>query len=83
MDNGVTITYSKYANSQIAKEISFELIKDILLKLKYNDNDKSVSISMSDMISDNTKLEGSLDYDKVNLLIKVLSQLSNQIKHNK
>lgn len=84
MDNtNVTINYSEYGTSTVAQDISFELADNILMKLVYDKKNKSVSVSMLDMISDNTQLEGSLDYDKVNLLIKVLSQLSNQIKHNK
>lgn len=83
MNNNVAINYSEYGTSTVAQDISFELADNILLKLVYDKKNKSVSVSMLDMISDNTQLEGSLDYDKVNLLIKVLSQLSNQIKHNK
>lgn len=83
MDTNVTINYSEYGTSTVAQDVSFELADNILMKLVYDKKNKSVSVSMLDMISDNTQLEGSLDYDKVNLLIKVLSQLSNQIKHNK
>lgn len=83
MNTNVAINYSEYGTSTVAQDISFELADNILLKLVYDKENKSVSVSMLDMISDNTHLEGSLDYDKVNLLIKVLSQLSNQIKHNK
>lgn len=83
MNNNVAINYSEYGTSTVAQDISFELADNILLKLVYDKKNKSVSVSMLDMISDNTQLEGSLDYDKVNLLIRVLSQLSNQIKHNK
>lgn len=83
MNNNVSINYSEYGTSTVAQDISFELADNILLKLVYDKKNKSISVSMLDMISDNTQLEGNLDYDKVNLLIKVLSQLSNQIKHNK
>lgn len=83
MSNEVCINYSEYGTSTVAQDISFELADNILMKLVYDKKNKSVSVSMLDMISDNTQLEGSLDYNKVNLLIKVLSQLSNQIKHNK
>lgn len=75
----VTVHYSDYSNNPVAQEIEFELVKDILLKLKYN-KDNSISVCMSDMISENTELEGKLNYDKINVLIKSLSQFRNQIK---
>lgn len=82
MSKEVKINYSEYGNVSVAKEISFELVEDILLKLEYNKKDKNVTISMLDSISDNTQLEGKLDYENLNLLIRVLSQLRNQIKAN-
>ena len=80
MKNGVTVNYSEYSSNPVAQEIEFELIKDVLLKMKYNKDEKCVSMCMSDKISDNTELEGKLDYDKLNVLIRALSQLRNQIK---
>ena len=82
MSKDVTINYSEYGKVSVAKEISFELVEDILLRLVYNKSGKNVTISMLDTISDNTQLEGKLDYENLNLLIKVLSQLRNQIKSN-
>ena len=82
MGTEVTINYSQYDNVSVAREISFELVEDILLKLEYNKKDENVSISMLDTISANTQLEGRLDYENLNLLIRVLSQLRNQIKAN-
>ena len=82
MAKEVKINYSEYGNVSVAKEISFELVEDILLKLEYNKKDKNVTISMLDTISDNTQLESKLDYENLNLLIRVLSQLRNQIKAN-
>ena len=82
-DNSVIINYSDYSNNPIIQEADFELFQDIAFKLKYNDDDKNISICMFDMISDNTELEGKLDLDKIIILIKVLSQLKNQIKSNK
>lgn len=78
----VKINYSEYGKTSVAKEISFELIEDILLKLEYNKKEKNVTISMLDTIADNTQLEGKLDYENLNLLIRVLSQLRNQLKSN-
>ncbi len=80
MGAGVVVNYSDYSNNPVAQEIEFELIQDISLKLKYNEQTKDISICMADEISDNTELEGKLDYDKLNVLIRALSQLRNQIK---
>lgn len=82
MKSGVTVNYSDYSNNPVAQEIEFELVKDIALKLRYDKCDKCVAMCMSDKISDNTELEGKLDYDKLNVLIRALSQLRNQIKAN-
>lgn len=38
---------------------------------------------MSDAITDNTEISGKLDYDKINVLIRALSQIRNQIKDDK
>lgn len=79
-ETGVIINYKDYSSNPVAKEIEFELVKDISLKLKYNEQTKDVSICMADKITDNTELEGKLDYDKLNILLRALSQLRNQIK---
>lgn len=83
MSDGVTVKYREYGNNSIAEEIEFELVKDILLKLKCSEEDEengTVVISMADTITANTELEGKLDYRKLNILIRALSQLRNQIK---
>lgn len=82
-NDNVTINYSEYSNNPVAQEIEFELIKDIVLKLKYEKKIKEVIISMADTITANTELEGKLDYEKVNILIRALSQLRNQIKERR
>ena len=82
-NNGVNINYSDYSNNPIIQEADFELFQDIAFQLKYNEDDANVSICMSDMISENTELEGKLDLDKIIILIKVLSQLKNQIIKSK
>lgn len=81
MQRNVIVNYSEYSNNPVVQDIEFELIKDISLKLKYNKHDKCVSICMSDKISDNTELEGKLDNDKLNVLIRALSTLKNQINY--
>lgn len=77
----VKIKYSDYLND-ITDEISFELLTDIILKLKYDEANSALIMSMADKITDNTELHGSLDLDGLNTLIKTLSVIRNQIKNN-
>lgn len=83
MNDNVKINYSEYSSNPVAQEIEFELIKDIALKLKYVKEGKEVVISMADTITANTELEGRLYYEKINILIRALSQLRNQIKERR
>ena len=71
--------YSDFLNSVI-DEITFELLTDITLKLKYDPESASLIMSMEDKITDNTELHGSLDLDRLNTLIKTLTIIRNQIK---
>ncbi len=75
----VYIKYSDFLNS-ITDEVSFELITDIILKLKFDPESASIIMSMEDKITDNTELHGSLDLDRLNTLIKALTIIRNQIK---
>ena len=75
----VKVTYSDYLNS-ITDEVIFELLTDVMLKLKYDKENESVVISMSDKITDNTELRGKLDFDGLNTLIKSLTIIRNQLK---
>lgn len=75
----VYMKYSDFLNS-ITDEIIFELLTDIVLKLKYDSESASLIMSMEDKITDNTELHGSLDLDRLNTLIKTLTIIRNQIK---
>lgn len=75
----VYMKYSDFLNS-ITDEVSFELLTDITLKLKYDPETESLIMSMEDKITDNTELHGSLDLDRLNTLIKTLTIIRNQIK---
>ncbi len=77
----VLMKYSDYLNL-ITNEISFELMTDIILKMKYNPQTGTLLMSMSDKITDNMELHGSLDLDRLNILIKTLSIIRNQIKES-
>lgn len=71
--------YSDYLNS-ITDEVIFELLTDIILMLKYDPKSSSIIMSMKDKITDNVELHGSLDLDRLNILIKTLTIIRNQIK---
>jgi len=75
----VKVIYSDYLNS-MADEITFELLTDIILKLKYDKENEGLIIGMSDKITDNTELSGKLDFEGLNTLIKSLTIIRNQIK---
>lgn len=75
----VYMKYSDFLNS-ITDEVSFELLTDIILKLKFDPDTKSLIMSMEDKITDNTELHGNLNLDRLNVLIKTLTIIRNQIK---
>lgn len=77
----VYMVYSDFLKS-ITDEISFELLTDVMLKLKYDSNSEMLIMSMVDKITDNTELHGSLDLDRLETLIKILTIIRNQIKQN-
>lgn len=80
MANDVTISYSDYDSSPVIDQAYFELIDDVRVTLSCDTTENSVSITMEDTISDNTELQGVLTYDKLNVFIRILSQLRNQLK---
>lgn len=78
----VYMKYSDFLNS-ITDEVKFELLTDVILLLKYDRNTESLVMSMKDKITANTELHGSLDLDRLNILIKALTIIRNQIKECK
>lgn len=78
----VTEVYMKYSDflNAVTDEVKFELLTDVILKLKYDQISSSIVMSMEDKITDNIELHGSLDLDKLNILIKTLTIIRNQIK---
>lgn len=78
----VKIKYLDYLND-ITDEISFELLTDTILKLKYDDVNSALIMSMADKITDNTELHGLLDLDGLNTLIKTLTIIRNQIQRGR
>lgn len=75
----VCMKYSDFLNS-IADEISFELMTDVILSLKYCEDKSELIMSMKDKITANVELHGGLDLDRLNTLIKTLIIIRNQIK---
>lgn len=75
----VCMKYSDFLNS-ITDEVSFELLTDVILLLKYDPDAESLVMSMKDKITENTELHGSLDLDRLNTLIRALTIIRNQIK---
>ncbi len=81
MENGqVKVVYSEYGSTPVIKEIELELVKDTMLKLSCDMDEKQLCISMADAITENTEISGKLDFDKLNVLIRALAQVRNQIK---
>lgn len=81
-EDNVIVIYDDYGNSNPKiSEIQFNLPKDKRLTLKYQSDD-CIALSMADTISDNTELEGNMNYHLINTLIKGLSQLKNQMVKN-
>lgn len=81
-DKNVIVIYDDYGSSNPKiNEIQFNLPKDKMLTLKYQSED-CIAISMADTISDNTELEGTMNYQLINTLIKGLSQMKNQMAKN-
>lgn len=77
----VCMKYSDFLNS-IADEISFELMTDVILSLKYCEDKSELIMSMKDKITANVELHGRLDLDRLNTLIKTLIIIRNQIKES-
>lgn len=79
-DSQVRVLYSEYSPTPVIKEIELELVKDTVLRLSCNKDERQIGISMADTITENTEISGKLDYDKLNALIKALAQIRNQLK---
>ena len=79
----VIVVYKNFDNNHpIINEVQFELVENTILKLIYNEDTEDIKICMSDSISENSELDGTLNINKINTLIKWLSNLKNQILQN-
>ena len=75
----VNVSYSDFLDG-IVEKVNFELLEDKILRLKYNKEDPTLTISIADKITESLELHGSLDYDGVNVLIKALTVIRNRMK---
>ena len=77
--SNVNVSYSDFLEGNVER-VSFELLQDKILGLKYNEKDLSLVISIADKITESMELHGSLNYEGVNILIKALSVIRNRMK---
>lgn len=77
--SNVNVSYSDFLEGNVER-VSFELLQDKILGLKYNEKDLSLVISIADKITESMELHGSLNYEGVNVLIKALSVIRNRMK---
>lgn len=70
--------YSDFLNS-VTDEVSFELLTDTILSLKYDSVEQQLVMSMKDKITANTEQHGNLDLDMLNTLIRALTIIRNQM----
>ena len=76
--SNVTVIYDDFTkNNSSVTEISFELIDDVILTLKQNDD--VVNITMNDSDTGEVELTGDLDLEILNNLIRSLNIFKNQI----
>lgn len=76
----VHVKYGDYLK-EIVNEISFELKTDSILHLKYNETYPSLMIGIEDKITENSENHGSLELDGINVLIRALTIIRNQVKN--
>ncbi len=74
----VYMKYSDFLNS-VTDEVSFELLTDTILSLKYDSVEQQLVMSMKDKITANTEQHGNLDLDMLNTLIRALTIIRNQM----
>lgn len=82
MADVVNINYSDYENTPIIEDVTFELIDDITLELVCDLDDAEVTMTITDATGDEeVTVTGAISSDNLTTLVKVLSQLKNQIQN--
>lgn len=79
----VGVEYSEYGRSTKIKEVKMDLLPGTILSLSVPDCCDHVTIRMSDAITDNTEINGVLNYDELNTFIRVLVQIRNMLEEGK
>lgn len=77
--NEVQVKYSVYTDQPVAESISFELMTDVLLTIDFDKDNEGITMKMSNTILDNVELQGKLDKEKINVLIRALNQFRKQL----
>lgn len=69
-------------NSKEIKEVSLDLLKDVLFKIEVTNKngEDGVSLSMEDKITSNVELGGFIGVEELEALIKQLSIIKNQLR---
>ena len=83
VNSNVTVEYSNYAiGDTVIDKAEFELKSDTIASLKYDPVNNGIVLSMRDKISDDVEIEGLMTYEKAKTFMKLLSQITNQVKEN-
>ena len=77
----VEVSYKNY-NKNIIEEIKIGLFDNVEMKIARSENDL-VNVSMYDIISENIEVEGGLDLEKLNTIVKAFNLIKKQIEMEK
>ena len=77
----VEVSYKNY-NKNIIEEIKISLFDNVEMKIARSENDL-VNVSMYDVISENIEVEGGLDLEKLNTIVKAFNLIKKQIEMEK
>lgn len=76
----VGMKYSEYGRSPKIKEVKMDLLPGTILSLFVPDSYDHVELRMSDAITDNTEISGTLNCNELNTFIRVLVQIRNMLE---
>lgn len=74
----VKVNYSDF-NANLIESLDIPLFKDVSFEIKVNE-DKMISFTMKDDITSNVELNGLVDYDTLNSLLKALITIKKQME---
>jgi hypothetical protein len=79
MTNGVTVKYSEYGHNSTIEQAIFELMENVELQLDFDAEHKTITMSMAEMEVVDSAISGTLSVEKIDVLVRVLSQLKGQL----